>query len=338
MNKKTRHHNRTVPRVSILTPVINVEEYIRETIDTVRAQTFPHWEMIIMDGDSTDNTVRIAKEYERIDSRIRVFSEPDEGPLHAFEKALSRARGEFIYLLCGQDGFLDNDWLKKCMEVLERDPEVALVWGLTRGMSRDGVLADSIDRAYSHFVAPERVVQSVWNIFKRVRILVRDLLLGEKERRTVLFEKLFSPSARLRINLFTKRKFSHGGAPQKKEWIRYWLDTGLPFLDQTMCIARSVFLNCTPRYELGSKRFDYLGDFFFNFNTRGYLPYFIPSVATFGRAHPGQSGERRGVEVHQQLMDYLERTAKFRKNILKKKEPFQFRNRHGVVIESRVLE
>ena len=57
--------------VSIITPCYNAEQFIRETIESVIAQTYTDWEMIIIDDCSTDNSADIIKEFKSRDSRIK---------------------------------------------------------------------------------------------------------------------------------------------------------------------------------------------------------------------------------------------------------------------------
>jgi len=64
-----------------------------------------------MDGASTDKTVEILNEYAVKHKNITVVSEPDKGQWHALDKALALTRGEYLFQLCGQDGYLDNDGL-----------------------------------------------------------------------------------------------------------------------------------------------------------------------------------------------------------------------------------
>lgn len=63
----------TIPEISFVMPAYNVENYISKSIESVLSQTFSNWELIIMDDCSTDNTLKIAKNYEKQDNRIHVF-------------------------------------------------------------------------------------------------------------------------------------------------------------------------------------------------------------------------------------------------------------------------
>ena len=62
-----------MPKISIILPTYNGQLYIREAIESVIKQIFKDWELIIVDDCSSDNTLDIIKEYEKLDSRIRVI-------------------------------------------------------------------------------------------------------------------------------------------------------------------------------------------------------------------------------------------------------------------------
>jgi glycosyltransferase involved in cell wall biosynthesis len=85
---------------TIITPVYNGARYIKETIESVLGQTYPHVQYIVVDGGSTDGTVELVKAY---GSRIDTFiSEPDNGMYDALAKGLELAKGDVIaYLNAG---------------------------------------------------------------------------------------------------------------------------------------------------------------------------------------------------------------------------------------------
>ncbi len=93
--------------VSIITPTYNSEKFILETIQSVQKQSYPDWEMIIVDDCSTDNTISIVSAISKNDSRIRFFQlEENLGTGVARDLALSKATGRYIT-------FLDSDDLWK---------------------------------------------------------------------------------------------------------------------------------------------------------------------------------------------------------------------------------
>lgn len=94
--------------VSIITPTYNCGRFIGETIESVIAQTYSNWEMIIVDDCSVDNTKTVVKQYQNQDSRIKYYClEKNSGPAVARTKAMELAEGQYI-------AFLDSDdlWLK----------------------------------------------------------------------------------------------------------------------------------------------------------------------------------------------------------------------------------
>ena len=95
------------PMVSVITPAYNAARFIRETIKSVQAQTFTHWEMIVIDDCSTDNTKDVVEEQARNDPRIRLLGmDKNSGQALARNKGMRVARGKYI-------AFLDSDdlWL-----------------------------------------------------------------------------------------------------------------------------------------------------------------------------------------------------------------------------------
>src|SRR5690625_120229 len=91
------------PLVSIITPAYNAARFIGETIESVLAQTYENWEMIIVDDCSTDDTREIVQSYQEKDSRIKLFTlDKNSGSGVARNKAMDEAKGRFI-------AFLDSD-------------------------------------------------------------------------------------------------------------------------------------------------------------------------------------------------------------------------------------
>ena len=68
------------PTVSIITPAYNAAAFLSETMASVVAQTWPDFEALIVDDNSSDDTLSIARRWERSDPRIRVFTRPHGGP------------------------------------------------------------------------------------------------------------------------------------------------------------------------------------------------------------------------------------------------------------------
>lgn len=322
------------PRISIICPIFNVKPYIAQTIDTVLKQSYKNWELLIIDGASTDGTLEIVKNYSNRHPNIRVYSEPDDGPWHATDKAFDLSRGEFICFLYGQDGFLDNDWLLKCLGVFDRESSVSLVWALNLGMTEDGEIMPETHVSYSQFIQPEGSSNAAFYVIRKFFYVLKDLLFGSRDRKKFLLGKLLSPSAAFKFGLLTNRSFKGTGYPQKEAWLDYWLKTGLVFPDQSMVISKSAFLKCVPRYRPGGPALSYMTDFYFNFSSGGYWPYYLPTHASFGRIHRGSSGDRNPQELYQQDERYYKRIGDFKHHLVEKHVLFKFHDRDGNVIST----
>jgi glycosyltransferase involved in cell wall biosynthesis len=92
-------------RVSVITPCYNRAHLLGDTLDSLRAQTYPHWEAIVVDDNSKDNSVEIAQRYALWDSRIRAFSRHSarKGGNICRNEGLSRAQGDYVIFLDSDD-------------------------------------------------------------------------------------------------------------------------------------------------------------------------------------------------------------------------------------------
>jgi glycosyltransferase involved in cell wall biosynthesis len=87
-------------KISIITVIYNSELTIRDTFDSVLAQTYSDIEYIVVDGFSNDNTVDIIKEYEpKFKGRMHWISEPDKGLYDAMNKGIRMATGDVIGII-----------------------------------------------------------------------------------------------------------------------------------------------------------------------------------------------------------------------------------------------
>ncbi|AEJ61877.1 glycosyl transferase family 2 [Spirochaeta thermophila DSM 6578] len=93
-----------LPLVTVITVTYNAEKHLRDAMESVLSQTYPNVEYIVIDGGSSDGTLRILEEYSC--SLDYWLSEPDEGVYHAFNKGLLLARGEIVGFLNADDEYL----------------------------------------------------------------------------------------------------------------------------------------------------------------------------------------------------------------------------------------
>ena len=97
-----------MPKISVIVPVYNTEKYLHRCIDSILAQTFTDFELLLIDDGSKDNSGKICDEYAAKDNRIRVFHKENGGVSSARNLGLDQAQGEWIT-------FVDSDdWVTEC--------------------------------------------------------------------------------------------------------------------------------------------------------------------------------------------------------------------------------
>jgi len=126
------------PLVSIITTTYNHSHFIGRCVDSVLSQTYPHWEQIIIDDGSADDTGEIVRSYH--DRRIRYERQPNQGPFQlaaTYNRALRLAKGDLIAILEGDDFWPAS---KLSVQVAEfADPDVVLAYGEAIDVNAAGV-------------------------------------------------------------------------------------------------------------------------------------------------------------------------------------------------------
>ncbi len=113
------------PLVSIVTPSFNQGRFLKQTIDSVLGQSYPHVELLVMDGGSTDQSAAILQSY---GDRFVWVSEKDKGQTHAINKGMARARGQVLAYLNSDDVILP-DAVEKAVGHFQQRPECDMVYG-----------------------------------------------------------------------------------------------------------------------------------------------------------------------------------------------------------------
>ena len=137
-------------QTSIVMPFLNAEAYLGQAIASVQAQTWPDWELLLVDDRSTDRSSEIAAAAAKQDARVRLISRPAGyrgGAASARNLALSEARGEFVCFLDADDVFLPSK-LERQVPLLQRFPHAAMVFGPTEWWHPDGSSPDWIEPVY----------------------------------------------------------------------------------------------------------------------------------------------------------------------------------------------
>lgn len=116
-------------KISIITTSYNYGQYISETIESVIAQTYQDWEMIIVDDGSSDNSVSLIQSYCQKDSRIKLFSHENhvnKGLKETLRLGLKQAQNDWIVFLESDDS-ITPDYLEKKVAVIKKHPDVKFI-------------------------------------------------------------------------------------------------------------------------------------------------------------------------------------------------------------------
>ena len=211
-----------MPFFSIIIPVYNVEPYLRESLDSVLAQTFADWEAICVDDGSTDGSGSILDQYAAKDSRFRIFHQPNAGVSAARNKALDEVHGEWFLFLDGDD-ILRLDGLELFVPYIKND-------------QYDGILVHPYIPNWSGGDVPRRKIQTNVLVENATR---EDLLFGPYAANGFPFSRIY------RRCVFGKLRFPVG--VKMAEDVYFWLDA--------LCIpARWLILNA--EYYLYRRRSD----------------------------------------------------------------------------------
>ncbi len=126
----TANEGAKLPKVSVGLPVFNGEAYLAEALDSLLGQSFTDFEVIISDNGSTDRTEEICRQYAARDPRITYLRHPkNRGVSWNYDTAFEHARGEYFQWLA-YDDMLAPDFLEKCVDALDRNPDAVLCQSL----------------------------------------------------------------------------------------------------------------------------------------------------------------------------------------------------------------
>ena len=156
-----------MPAVSVIVPVYNVEKYLRRCIDSILAQTFTDFELILVDDGSPDNCGAICDEYAARDARVRVIHKENGGVSSARNAGLDAATGEYVAFVDGDD-YCEPSFLSRSRAFFETEDYDRLSFNLNRIFpDRTTVLIPYSDESYLLKTPEERFDFIVRNSFGR---------------------------------------------------------------------------------------------------------------------------------------------------------------------------
>jgi glycosyltransferase involved in cell wall biosynthesis len=132
------HVSARTPRVSIGLPVYNGAEFLAAALDSLLAQTFTDFELIVSDNASTDATESLCRERARRDRRVRYYrNDRNVGGRANFNRVFELSTGEY-FKWAAHDDVHEPEYLERCVDVLDRDPAVVLVHPRVRDIDERG--------------------------------------------------------------------------------------------------------------------------------------------------------------------------------------------------------
>lgn len=163
-----------MPKVSVILPVYNCDQYIFETIQSVLNQTFADFELLIVDDCSTDKTVAIIKQFD--DDRIQlILKEKNTGYTDSLNYAVSIAKGQYIARMDGDDICVSTRFEKQ-VAFLEANPDYVLCFHKVKILKPNGELAeDFITKVPENYEAQETFAR-LGNYIHTPSVVYRNIL------------------------------------------------------------------------------------------------------------------------------------------------------------------
>jgi glycosyltransferase involved in cell wall biosynthesis len=133
-----------MPRVSVIIPTYNRAHFIAEAIESVLAQSFRDFEIIVVDDGSTDNTRSVISSFP-----VRYMYQENQGPVIARNRGIDLAQSKYLVFLDSDDVFMGNA-LERGVKVLDRHPEVAFSYGQAYLIDEEGHVFGLRKAKYKH--------------------------------------------------------------------------------------------------------------------------------------------------------------------------------------------
>lgn len=131
------------PQISVIIPVYKAEKFLHRCLDSILAQTYSNWELLLVNDGSPDNSGAICEEYAAKDARIKVFHKENGGVSAARNTALERAKGVFVTFV-DSDDWIDKDCLNTCINNMINNELDLVQFGLRKIKTDGTVLSEKL--------------------------------------------------------------------------------------------------------------------------------------------------------------------------------------------------
>jgi len=173
--------------ISIIMPVYNGEKYLKECIESVIAQTFSDWELIIVNDGSTDKSDSICKSYADKDNRIKVIYQKNAGVSAARNRAMENITGKYVTFIDCDDKYTENR-LKVMFDLMEEHGECDCVYSEFYEINDDGKIKEQTDKIVIHKLKKAEYVDNVF-LFQKLNSVWRYMMKAEIAK-TIKFNPL----------------------------------------------------------------------------------------------------------------------------------------------------
>lgn len=166
-----------MPKVSIIVPVYKAEKYLNRCIDSIIAQTFTDWELLLIDDGSPDRSGDICDEYAKKDTRIRVFHKKNGGVSSARNLGLDNVQGEYVTFV-DSDDWIDVNTFKVCFSQIETYDLDILQFSYTRDEKQLGNVLDFEFHVCTlkKYISEKRLLLCVWGTIFSVDVIKQNYI------------------------------------------------------------------------------------------------------------------------------------------------------------------
>ncbi len=116
----------TMPEISVIIPIYNSQAFLRECIDSVLAQSFTNWQLILVDDGSTDDSLALCRDYAVNDRRIKVITKTNGGLSSARNAGLDVAKGDYVFFLDSDDELFSHSLQALYTVALASDADITI--------------------------------------------------------------------------------------------------------------------------------------------------------------------------------------------------------------------
>ena len=128
----------TSPLFSIIIPTFNAAKTLSASLESVLNQSYQQFELLIVDGVSTDDTLSVVKKYAALSANIKWVSEKDNGIYDAMNKSIKMAKGDWLFFLGSDDALYSTEVLKQLAAFIKEDNLVEVIYGNVHSKRFDG--------------------------------------------------------------------------------------------------------------------------------------------------------------------------------------------------------